>query len=548
MSPYPVCTPHLNTYELQICDTGFSGRSIFASRAIPSNTVIEISPVLLFSAREYDEHGKHTILDSYTFVWERSLGGNTMALALGLGSLFNHHPTSANVSYELCKNSKSIKYRTVKHVAAGEELLICYGAGRMWWEPEVEETATAPPSEADELALLSQLSLERGPQQAQRAPIDPAYSGLLWRVTSSPDPKSMPLDTAMAWAMDVPPKACSTVVRILQSIVKENGINVGQLNGSDSIRHLRGFRQSCDVRKYDEDEQEYDVPSSDALSMLLSMKRAHSKNELESILTLALHDLNIPVELYLVRVPTTPAPMRERLSEWAAVWPCVFLPPGAGIAPKHVIPGSDFARAAVPVDRDRDQKLWNQQDISVIQAAFSRCVQAAKKAKATGDVEVGAYVTSLDATITAVDVAAFDTRFSDQHPLHHAVPNVIRKVAALRSTQRNSEDAAKNSENGQDYLLSGLSLFVTHEPCVYCAMALVHSRVKSVFFLYPSPGTGGFCGAEEDGYASCTGMEDGGPFAVQEQSGLNHRYDVWRWVDPSDWADAELPQRLPYDL
>ena len=77
------CTPYINTFGLRICETRTAGRSVFASQPIESNTIIEISPVLLFNPEEYEAYGRHTILDSYTFVWERNTSGNTMALALG---------------------------------------------------------------------------------------------------------------------------------------------------------------------------------------------------------------------------------------------------------------------------------------------------------------------------------------------------------------------------------------------------------------------------------------------------------------------------------
>jgi tRNA-specific adenosine deaminase 3 len=60
----------------------FDGKELLASRAIPAHTVIEIDPVLLFTRDEYEAHGKHTILDQYTFKWR----GGQMALALGLGT------------------------------------------------------------------------------------------------------------------------------------------------------------------------------------------------------------------------------------------------------------------------------------------------------------------------------------------------------------------------------------------------------------------------------------------------------------------------------
>lgn len=46
-----------------------------------------------------------------------------------------------------------------------------------------------------------------------------------------------------------------------------------------------------------------------------------------------------------------------------------------------------------------------------------------------------------------------------------------------------------------------------------CTMALVHSRVKEVFFLYSMNQTGG-CG---------------GQTLVPELPTINHRFNVWRW-------------------
>ena len=50
---------------------------------MPAYTLLEISPALLFSTDEYESHGRHTVLDHYTFKWR----DGRMALALGLGAL-----------------------------------------------------------------------------------------------------------------------------------------------------------------------------------------------------------------------------------------------------------------------------------------------------------------------------------------------------------------------------------------------------------------------------------------------------------------------------
>lgn len=84
---YPVKTPHLNVHGLIIRSSASDGRGVYASKPIPRGTLIEISPVLLFNKEEYTSHGRHTLLDSYTFVWKDRLKGGqkSWALALGLG-------------------------------------------------------------------------------------------------------------------------------------------------------------------------------------------------------------------------------------------------------------------------------------------------------------------------------------------------------------------------------------------------------------------------------------------------------------------------------
>ncbi|KAG0264339.1 hypothetical protein DFQ27_001281 [Actinomortierella ambigua] len=106
------------------------GRGVFASVLIPARTVIDVSPVLLFPTDEYNAHGRYTQLDHYTYRWP---GG--MALALGLGSMFNHS-NKPNVGYQRLFDQRCIRYSTLRDIQAGEELFISYGNV---WFPEVTD-------------------------------------------------------------------------------------------------------------------------------------------------------------------------------------------------------------------------------------------------------------------------------------------------------------------------------------------------------------------------------------------------------------------------
>lgn len=158
---------------------------------------------------------------------------------------------------------------------------------------------------------------------------------------------------------------------------------------------------------------------------------------------------------------------------------------------------------------------------------------------------------------------AYDTRRSTSNPLRHSVFNVTRKVADWRASHQlpaatqfpmkddpavgstnpesssmtplpdsvPSSDAGADASrsNGTHYLLTGLTLFTTNEPCIMCSMALLHSRVREIIFVRPMDATGG-CGGS-DGRGTC----------VPRLKGVNHRYTILRWMvekenKGNDWA------------
>jgi len=132
------CTMEMGPIEVRSKPGDNEGRAVHATRAVARGERLHRTPCIKFSREEYLQHAKHTTLEHYLF----NLPSGERLLALGVGSLFNHH-RRPNVDYRLDGAASSISYVAARAVAAGEELCISYGAeGALWFTP------VYPPGEA----------------------------------------------------------------------------------------------------------------------------------------------------------------------------------------------------------------------------------------------------------------------------------------------------------------------------------------------------------------------------------------------------------------
>ncbi len=109
---------------LYIDNSSKKGRGVFTFEDIETNTVIEISPVIVLIP-QHRQIVEQTILHNYIFEW----GDDCKSAAIGLGyiSIYNHS-YNANCIYEMDYEEKKMVIKTVKKVLAGEELQINYNA------------------------------------------------------------------------------------------------------------------------------------------------------------------------------------------------------------------------------------------------------------------------------------------------------------------------------------------------------------------------------------------------------------------------------------
>jgi len=101
---------------------------------------------------------------------------------------------------------------------------------------------------------------------------------------------------------------------------------------------------------------------------------------------------------------------------------------------------------------------------------MQRALELAQHAQSLGEVPIGAVLVKDDQIIGE----GFNAPISQHDPTAHA------EVMALR-------DAARRIGN---YRLLNTTLYVTIEPCVMCAGALVHARISEVVFGAHEPRTG----------------------------------------------------------
>lgn len=211
-------------------------------------------------------------------------------------------------------------------------------------------------------------------------------------------------------------------------------------------------------------------------------------------------------EPFLVEIPANPPLTRPQFEKASKHWPTSF-------------------HEDKQVTSALKGQLFTANQKAKMQDYMTAAVQAAKSGREMGMDAVGAVI--VDPESEQVVAVGHDCK-RGAHPLHHAVMVCIDLVACGQgggaynykkypACQFSSSESFRNGcnlkETGQPYICTGYDLYVTREPCVMCAMALVHSRINRVF--YGAPSADGALGTK---------------YKIHCQKDLNHRFEVFKGV------------------
>ena len=108
-------------------------------------------------------------------------------------------------------------------------------------------------------------------------------------------------------------------------------------------------------------------------------------------------------------------------------------------------------------------------------------------------------------------------------------------------TELESEFYSKGSLAPGGYLCLDLELYVSHEPCIMCSMAILHSRFGKVIFGKRLPYTGGISADSDSDMAESETGRPGLGYGLFWRPDLNWKLLAWQWLD-----DQNAPQSLSH--
>lgn len=256
-------------------------------------------------------------------------------------------------------------------------------------------------------------------------------------------------------------------------------------------------------------------------------------------------------DLFIIKVPLLDPVSAEEAAKWSQkYWPTIYRKQNT-LGPQHNIVHDA------------------QREIERTTGAYMDLAREVGRAASTSGLgkPVGAVVVDRSKQPNGVVLAAagdarrrdslVDEKFTNGNAMAHSVMRAIAMIA--HKTKTNGQLVLDDSSIATDeaffaslpltdleklvygqatvepdaYLCLDLDFYVTHEPCLMCTMALLHSRVGRIVFGTQMTSSGGLL-AERDRSASHQGLE----YGLFWRSELNWKCLVWQWIGKEDSTDV----------
>ncbi|KRZ66817.1 putative inactive tRNA-specific adenosine deaminase-like protein 3 [Trichinella papuae] len=218
------------------------------------------------------------------------------------------------------------------------------------------------------------------------------------------------------------------------------------------------------------------------------------------------------LKLLKINVPKYPPLTRSQYEAAMLIWPVAF----------H--PNKRIANLM-------DLSIFSNADVFNANRYMRMCIDSAKKVE--GQVGVGCAIVE-PKTGTVISVA--NNSLTSENPIQHAVMCAIDLVAEFQGGKPLSrqcsgvlhaeKDKLSPSSGSCFYLCTGFDCYVTREPCAMCSMALLHSRIRRVFYGYPV----------NHGALGSAAM-------IHILKSSNHRFDVFKGILADECLQLEVAQK-----
>ncbi|CAN4123649.1 unnamed protein product [Withania somnifera] len=363
--------------------------------------------------------------------------------------------------------------------------------------------------------------------------------------------------TVNVFASIVEPKDANTLVRKLNQIAP-----------LENLQHVKRVRKKCiDGGK-------------PQLSLLLCMTVENENDNEDACMPYEILELvkSYQLSTFITKVCKYAATSKEEWDEQCKLWPTSYHPPTynisgiTGFSEEESLSVSGFMKHAINLATSYVGQVVNAAvivDPSTQQVIASACDQVVSSACLANEVSEEGSFSNYPGNIKASNLenqqkSLLDGSIGESkhitnnvscvhpwrwalqssgcwHPLRHAAIVAIEYSAArdiqlfpdykalspLKSQKIEESDFQSDGHSYQlprPYLCTGYDIYLAWEPCAMCAMALVHQRVRRIFFSSPNSNAGAL----------------GTVHRLQGERSLNHHYAVFRVVLPQEFTDHLL--------